>query len=130
MGIERYFYLIVFAMYVREVGHKGFPQTFQQFMEANAALRDMIAEGRGKLEWERKIPDEKLEELKALLSAADFKANMAKIIKRIYELSSKTMIEILPANLATFVEKKCGSLAGTPDFFVVIGQVSWYEPEA
>ena len=55
------------------------------------------------------------------------------IIKRIYELSwdmfgdlprghhknnsmhklaSKTMIEILPENLAAFVEKKCGSLAG------------------
>jgi len=148
-NIERYFYLIVFAMYVREVGPKGFPQSFQQFMEANANLRTMIAEGRGRLEWERKIPDEKLEELKALLSAADFKANMSKIIKRIYELSwdmfgdlprghhknnsmhklaSKTMIEILPENLAAYVEKKCGSLAGTPDFFDVIGQVSWYEP--
>jgi len=150
-NIERYFYLIVFAMYVREVGPKGFPQTFKQFMDANSNLRDMIAEGRGKLEWERKIPDEKLEELKTLLSADDFKPNMGKIIKRIYELSwdmfgdlprghhknnsmhklaSKTMIEILPANLAAFVEKKCGSLAGTPDFFDVIGQVSWYEPEA
>merc|ERR1711970_1529822 len=148
-NIERYFYLIVFAMYIREVGPKGFPQSFQQFMEANANLRTMIAEGRGRLEWERKIPDEKLEELKALLSAADFKANMSKIIKRIYELSwdmfgdlprghhknnsmhklaSKTMIEILPENLAAYVEKKCGSLAGTPDFFDVIGQVSWYEP--
>ena len=78
-NIERYFYLIVFAMYVREVGPKGFPQSFQQFMEANANLRTMIAEGRGRLEWERKIPDEKLEELKALLSAADFKANMSKV---------------------------------------------------
>ena len=39
----------------------------------------MIAEGRGKLEWERKIPDEKLEELKALLAAPEFKANMAKV---------------------------------------------------
>merc|ERR1712226_1745175 len=104
-----------------------------------------------KLEWERKIPDEKLAELKDLLSTADFKANMPKVIKRIYELSwdmfgdlprghhksnsmhklaSKTMIEILPENLAAHVEKKCGSLAGTPDFFDVIGQVSWYEPEA
>ena len=90
---------------------------------------------------------------------------MPKIIKRIYELSwdmfgdlprghhknnsmhklaSKTMIEILPSNLAEYIEKKCGSLAGTqnitirikrhdffplgtPDFFDVIGQVSWYE---
>merc|ERR1712243_294718 len=125
-NIERYFYLIVFAMYIRE-------------------------EGRGKLEWERKIPDEKLAELKDMLSAAEFKDNMPKVIKRIYELSwdmfgdlprghhknnsmhklaSKTMIEILPENLASYVEKKCGSLAGTPDFFDVIGQVSWYSPEA
>ena len=35
-NIERYFYLIVFAMYVREVGVKGFPQTFQAFMDANS----------------------------------------------------------------------------------------------
>ena len=33
----------------------------------------MIDEGRGKLEWERKIPDEKLGELRAFLEAADFK---------------------------------------------------------
>jgi len=150
-NIERYFYLIVFAMYIRELGPKGFPQTFKEYMEANSGLRTMIAEGRGKLEWERKIPDEKLSELKDMLSCPEFKANMPKVIKRIYELSwdmfgdlprghhknnsmhklaSKTMIEILPENLANHIEKKCGSLAGTPDFFDVIGQVSWYEPEA
>merc|ERR1712156_544805 len=147
-NIERYFYLIVFAMFIRELGPKGFPQSFLQYMDAHGDLRTMIEEGRGKLEWERKIPDEKLEELKVLLAAEDFKGNMPKIIKRIYELSwdmfgdlprghhknnsmhklaSKTMIEILPPNLAEYVEKKCGSLAGTPDFFDVIGQVSWYE---
>ena len=80
-NIERYFYLIVFAMYVREVGPKGFPQSFRQFMDANSNLRTMIAEGRGKLEWERKIPDEKLEELKALLAAAEFKENMKLVIQ-------------------------------------------------
>merc|ERR1712025_74915 len=69
-NIERYFYLIVFAMYIRSEGPKGFPITFK-----------------GYLEWERKIPDEKLSELKDMLSAADFKTNMPKIIKRIYELS-------------------------------------------
>merc|ERR1712088_1117542 len=147
-NIERYFYLIVFAMFIREIGPKGFPQSFLEYLDSHADLRTMIEEGRGKLEWERKIPDEKLEELKTLLAADDFKGNMPKIIKRIYELSwdmfgdlprghhknnsmhklaSKTMIEILPENLANHVEKKCGSLAGTPDFFDVIGQVSWYE---
>merc|ERR1712211_25260 len=80
-------YLIVFAMYIRELGPKGFPQTFKQFMDDHSGLRTMIEEGRGKLEWERKIPDEKLAELKDMLSSADFKANMPKVIKRIYELS-------------------------------------------
>ena len=61
--IERYFYLIVFAMYVREVGPKGFPQTFEQWLGEREALVTMIREGRGKLEWERKIPDEKLGEI-------------------------------------------------------------------
>ena len=79
--------MIVFAMYVREVGPAGFPKTFKEWMDDHAALREMIAEGRGKLEWERKIPDEKLAELKDMLSSADFKANMPKVIKRIYELS-------------------------------------------
>merc|ERR1719445_2931596 len=71
-NIERYFYLIVFAMYIREVGPAGFPKTFKQWMDDNGHLREMIAEGRGKLEWERKIPDEKLGDLKDLLNTPEF----------------------------------------------------------
>merc|ERR1712213_119553 len=147
-NIERYFYLIVFAMYVREAGPKEFPQTFKEWMDQHGSLRDMIAEGRGKLEWERKIPDEQLVDLKEMLASKDFKTNLPKVIKRIYELAwvqfsdlprghhknnsmhklaSKTMIEILPESLIQYVEEKCGSLASTPDFFDVIGQVSWYD---
>ena len=46
-----------------------------------------------------------------------------------HKLASKTMIEILPEKLMAYIESKCGSLASTPDFFDVIGQVSWYEDE-
>merc|ERR1712038_177176 len=147
-NIERYFYLIVFAMYIREVGPKEFPQTFKQWMDDHAALREMIAEGRGKLEWERKIPEEKLGALKDMLDTKGFKANLPKVIKRIYELAweqfsdlprghhknnsmhklaSKTMVTILPATLSAYIEEKCGNLESTPDFFDVIGQVSWYD---
>merc|ERR1719259_285483 len=143
-NIERYFYLIVFAMYTREVGPNEFPQTFKEWMDQHGSLRDMIAEGRGKLEWERKIPDEKLVDLKEKSPTKNFKTNLPKVIKRIYELAwvqfsdlprghhknnsmhklaSKTMIEILPESLIQYVEEKCGSLASTPDFFDVIGQV-------
>merc|ERR1712029_1285803 len=147
-NIERYFYLIVFAMYIREVGPAGFLKTFKEWMDDHSQLRDMIAEGRGKLEWERKIPDEKLVDLKDLLNTPDFKNNLPKVIERIYELAweqfsdlprghhknnsmhklaSKTMIEILPERLLKHIETKCGSLANTPDFFDVIGQVSWFD---
>lgn len=44
-----------------------------------------------------------------------------------HKLASKTMIEILPEKLMKHIENKCGSLASTPDFFDVIGQVSWYD---
>ena len=47
--------------------------------------------------------------------------------RSMHKLASKTMIEILPEKLMGFIEKKCGSLASTPDFFDVIGQVSWYD---
>jgi len=134
--------------YIREVGPDGFPKTFKEWMDEHDSLRAMIAEGRSKLEWERKIPDEKLGDLKELLANKEFKANLPKVIKRIYELAweqfsdlprghhknnsmhklaSKTMIEILPDNLSSYIESKCGSLASTPDFFDVIGQVSWFQ---
>ena len=77
----RYFYLIVFAMYIREVGPKDYCITFKQYMDEHAELRDMIAEGRSKLEWERKIPDEKLMDLKSMLESADFKANLPKVLQ-------------------------------------------------
>jgi hypothetical protein len=38
-NIERYFYLIVFAMYVREVGPKDYPQTFKEWMDTHEDLR-------------------------------------------------------------------------------------------
>ena len=75
----RYFYLIVFAMYIREVGPKDYNQTFKQWMDEHASLREMIAEGRSKIEWERKIPDEKLMDLKSQLDCAEFKTNLPKV---------------------------------------------------
>jgi len=148
-NIERYATLIVFGIYVRMHGPKGFPITFRQFMDENADLRPMIAEGKSKLEWERKIPEEKMEELRAMLAAEDFKKNIGPVIQKIYQIAftmfsdlprghhknnsmhkmaSKTMVEILPADIIAHIEKKCGSIVGA-DFYDVVGNMSWYEPE-
>ncbi len=78
------------------------------------------------------------------LSLTPFQVKLPRVIKRIYELAweqfsdlprgrhknnsmhklaSKTMIEILPDKLIQHIEAKIGSIATTPDFFDVIGQV-------
>merc|ERR1712002_438521 len=146
-NIERYVYLIVFAMYVREQGPKKYPITFRQYMDAHPDLRPMIEEGKSKIEWERKIPEEKLDALRDMLNADDFKKNIGPVIQRIYQLAfdmfsdlprghhktnamhkmaSKTMIEILPADITAHIEKKCGSLSNA-EFYDVVGNMSWFE---
>ena len=52
-------------------------------MDDHNDLREMIAEGRSKLEWERKIPDDKLVDLKDMLDSKDFKTNLPKVINSI-----------------------------------------------
>merc|ERR1719499_1843449 len=111
-NIHKYFYLIVFAGYIREAavaareaieadkkagvalpasGKCSIPaselkltKTFVQYMEENKSFRDLIEAGKGDLQWERDIPPEALANLEALV-AKDFKANLGKIIHDIYQ---------------------------------------------
>ena len=85
-------------MYVREAGPKEFPQTFKEWMDQHSSLRDMIAEGRGKLEWERKIPDEKLVDLKEMLASKDFKTNLPKVrVKQQLRYSNRDISTMIDA---------------------------------
>merc|ERR1711951_351099 len=145
-NIQKYFYLICFTAYLREMSKvakdgvseeekKAFSLTggkvstptenlkvtvpFTQWMEAHANLRDICNEGKGKLQWERDIPQEALDNLVALASN-DFHKNLGKIIHDIYltghnlfkdmpqgdhkkrakyRFASKTLMRILPDNL-------------------------------
>merc|ERR1712142_1192059 len=111
-NIQKYFYLIVFAGYMREQaaaareaveadkkadvalpasGKCSIPatdlkisRTFVEFMEENASLRTMIDTGKGNLQWERDIPPEALANLEGLV-AKDFQGNLGKIIHDIYQ---------------------------------------------
>merc|ERR1712095_74929 len=144
-NIQKYFYLICFTAYLREMSKvakdgvseeekKAFSLTggkvstptenlkvtvpFTQWMEAHANLRDICNEGKGKLQWERDIPQEALDNLVALASN-DFHKNLGKIIHDIYltghnlfkdmpqgdhkkrakyRFASKTLMRILPDN--------------------------------
>jgi len=111
-NIHKYFYLIVFAGYIREAavaareavdadkkagvalpasGKCAIPaselqisNTFVEYMEGNAAFRTLIDAGKGNLQWERDIPPAALANLEGL-AAKDFKGNLGKIIHDIYQ---------------------------------------------
>merc|ERR1712020_570574 len=111
-NIHKYFYLIVFAGYIREAsaaarevveadkkaavalpasGKCSIPAkelklegTFVDFMNKNSKLRDMVETGKGNLQWERDIPPAALSNLENL-AKSDFKTNLGKIIHDIYQ---------------------------------------------
>ena len=128
-------------------------------------FRDRIATGKGRLEWERKIPDEQINDLKDLLNKDEFDENLPavrrlsdtnrknshfyllQVINKINQLSYKmfndlprgdqkcksmrklagrTLIEVLPPKLAVYLEEKLGDLTRVPDFYDMVGQLSYY----
>merc|ERR1711994_484759 len=111
-NIHKYFYLIVFASYIREAavaarevidadkkaavalpasGKCAIPakdlkisKKFVDYMEENNWMRAMCETGKGNLQWERDIPPEALTNLENL-AKTDFKGNLGKIIHDIYQ---------------------------------------------
>merc|ERR1712076_208415 len=110
-NIHKYFYMIAFTGYIREVAalaisaaseedKKNFSltggkvstpadqlkvaKTFVAYMDEHSKLRTIVDEGKGKLQWERDIPAEALANLESLASS-DFKGNLGKIIHDIYQ---------------------------------------------
>merc|ERR1719412_824106 len=148
--MERYFYMICFATYAQEHGPSGFAKTFVQWMDENKDLRTMIEEGKDKLEWYRQVDPAKLNTLKELINAPNYKENMATLIRTIYEfafltyadlprgpiknnsmrkLQAKTLLEILPPDIAANVQKKLDEQQTSPDFVTLVGLVSYYGQE-
>jgi len=144
--IERYFMLIVFALYCKQVGTQGFNQTFKKWLDGQN-YREMIAEGKSTLEWERKIPVEKIEDLKELLKQENFDEVMPQVINKINQLSYKmfsdlprgdqkcksmrklagrTLLEVVPPKLSQYLESKLGNLSNVPDFYDMVGTLSMY----
>merc|ERR1712223_1556027 len=176
-NIHKYFYLIAFTAYMREAaeiaknagtdeekaknGLTGgkistpanqlkLPKTFVQYMEDHAALRNIVEEGKGKLQWERDIPASALTNLESLASS-DFKANLGKIIHDIYQtahtmfsvmpqgdhkkrakyrFASKTLMRILPTSLKSEVEGLIEKKAITLDLYEILGQCTWGQKAA
>merc|ERR1712033_72627 len=171
-NIHKYFYLIVFTAYMRQAaelakdagseeekkkngltGGKAaipacelkLPKTFVQYMDEHSKMRDMVEQGKGKLQWERDIPAAALANLENL-ATTDFKANLGKIIHDIYQtahimfsdmphgdhkkrakyrFASKTLMRILPADLKGEVEGLIDKQSITLDLYDILGQCTW-----
>merc|ERR1719510_591332 len=148
--MERYFYLICFATYSLEVGKDGFQTSFKEWMDARPHLRAMIEEGKDKLEWYRQVDPAKLNTLKDLINAPNYKDNLSTLIRTIYEfafltyadlprgpiknnsmrkLAAKTLMEILPSDIGQEIQKKLDEHSSSPDFLTLIGLVSYHGKE-
>merc|ERR1712223_1995854 len=120
-NIHKYFYLIVFAGYMREMaevarttmtdeqkaeltlsgGRCAIPgnelkvsKKFVAFVDETPKIREMIETGKGNLQWERDIPSAALNNLESLANS-DFKANLGKIIHDIYQ-TAHVMFQDMP----------------------------------
>merc|ERR1711974_405740 len=125
--MERYFYLICFATYALEHGPAGYEKSFSSWMDDHQELRDMIDNGKDKLEWYRTVDAAKLDHLKEMMLAPNYKDNLGTLIRTIYDfafvtyadlprgpiknnsmkrLAATTLLDILPPNIADRVNKK------------------------
>merc|ERR1712073_114253 len=171
-NIHKYYYLIVFTAYMREMAEvakdscseedkKAFSltggkvsaptenlkvaTTFSKWMDDHSNLRTICDEGKGKLQWEREIPQEALDNLNNL-ATTDFKANLGKIIHDIYltghnmfkdmpqgdhkkrakyRFASKTLMRILPNELKAEVDGLIAGKTMTLDLYEILGQCTW-----
>ena len=126
-------------------GELKLPKTFAQYMDAHSKFRDMVEQGKGKLQWERDIPAAALTNLENL-AKTDFKANLGQIIHDIYQtahtmfsdmpqgdhkkrakyrFASKTLMRILPADLKGEVEALIEKQSITLDLYDILGQCTW-----
>merc|ERR1711893_536718 len=111
-NIHKYFYIIVFAAYMRDAAAKAreavdadkkatvalpasgkcsipakelkIGGSFVDFVAGVGGLHELIETGKGNLQWERDIPPAALSNLEGLANS-DFKANLGKIIHDIYQ---------------------------------------------
>jgi len=142
--IERYFYLICFATYARAAAPEGFKKSFVAWMDEHSALRQMIENGKDKLEWYRKVDESKISSLKGMINGPDYKEKLGLIVSHLYKLAfqtyadiprgpikdtlmrklaCKTLMEILPQDVTSRVQKELEEKKLSIDFDTVMGLV-------
>ena len=92
--IERYFYLICFATYAKQQGPDGFKKTFVEWVNENSGVRDMIANGKDKLEWSRKVDQNAVNEIQSLITGDNVKEKLGEVVTKLYKVSHHTYADM------------------------------------
>jgi len=142
--IERYFYIICFATYARDHEASGFSKSFKTWMDEHKELREMIANGKDKLEWTRKVDQSAVEKLRDAIQGPDYKEKLGGIVSQLYKLAfqtyhdiprgpikdnlmrklaCKTLMEILPSEVGTKISEEIKEKKLSVDFDTVVGLV-------
>jgi len=142
--IERYFYIICFATYAREHESSGFSKSFVTWMDEHKELREMIENGKDRLEWTRKVDQSQVSKLREELQGDDYKQKLGGLVSQLYKLAfqtyhdiprgpikdnlmrklaCKTLMEILPADVGTKISEEIKEKKLSVDFDTVVGLV-------
>merc|ERR1712123_319789 len=62
--------------------------------DEHSDLKSMIAEGKDKLEWTRKVDQSRVDELRNKLAGPDFKENLGLLVSDLYKLAFQTYHDI------------------------------------
>jgi len=157
-NITKYYMLVVFTGYLNdiEVPPPNTPEeeikltkSFAEFMKGKADIATMIQKGKGKLKWERDVPEDIQSKLEQM-ATTDFFGNLGQIIHDIlgtankiyrdmadvgdhkkrakYRFSSKTLMSLLPAEEMKKIEDKVERGEMTVDFYDILGEVQKNKP--
>jgi len=139
--IERYFYMICFGTYARDHAASGFQKTFAQWMDEHSSLREMIKNGKDKMEWSRQVDQVKVDNLRSKVSGPDYKEKLGEVLTNLYKMSHetyhdmprgtikdtlmrkltcKTLMDILPSDVSSGVQKELVEKKMTVDLDTVI----------
>ena len=89
---------IVYRLIVQcfQVGPTGFNKTFKKWLDSKT-YREAIAAGKGKLEWDRKVAEDKIVNLKELLNCDAFNENLPNVSRnRLMQYENKILNHLFP----------------------------------
>jgi len=128
----------------KAIGPDGFKKTFVEWLNEQSGLREMIANGKDKLEWSRKVDQTAVDEIHSLINGTNVQEKLGEVVTKLYKISHqtygdmprgtikdtlmrkltcKTLLEVLPTDLVGKVKKELEEKKLSADFETVLGLV-------